>query len=438
MNMSNDDELISEWQAVQHEIASKVHILDDEKGEDQVGPFPASSLNGAAADDNDGCAKSTSTSTSSGGSERFYSLPLNVNGGKNDLYGGVDVSFAPAPTDDCDGQSTSISSSNKGDDMAVAVYVIIRRKDTAGTATASAPIDISSKLNNNNKSSRKEQPQLHDDILSRNYELIYSDYIRYELTVPYVSTYLAFREIDPLQKLVRRQLEQYPQYTPRAILVDGNGILHPRRAGIACFLGVRTGIPTIGVGKKLCCVEEDWSSVEAEDRICMGLNEAAGLVASVLPADAGVQRTDEDGALLVGKQKDMLIVDNKTLRFDCRSSPNSDECTPCPTESVAKLVPFCSGYTVYLQSSSGNVLGAVLVGHGGKSGHRRGIASAKPIYISVGYEMSLQTAIRLCAELSDFRIPEPVRVADLFGRKLIREDVSSKRIACRTAEKGST
>ena len=42
-----------------------------------------------------------------------------------------------------------------------------------------------------------------------------------------------------------------PELLPHVILVDGNGILHPNRFGLACHLGVLSGIPTVGVGKTL-------------------------------------------------------------------------------------------------------------------------------------------------------------------------------------------
>ena len=47
--------------------------------------------------------------------------------------------------------------------------------------------------------------------------------------------------------------------------------------------------------------------------------------------------------------------------------------------------------------------------------------SSKPIFVSVGNDMSLQEAVRVCASLSLARIPEPVRQADLMGRNLLRK-----------------
>ncbi len=72
-----------------------------------------------------------------------------------------------------------------------------------------------------------------------------------ELTAPYVPGYLAFREADLLVELVERQKSVMPEVTPQVILIDGNGILHPHRFGLASHMGVLLDMPTVGVAKNL-------------------------------------------------------------------------------------------------------------------------------------------------------------------------------------------
>ncbi|HHP7245866.1 MAG TPA: deoxyribonuclease V [Elainellaceae cyanobacterium] len=63
-------------------------------------------------------------------------------------------------------------------------------------------------------------------------------------TFPYIPGLLSFREIpavlDALEQLIR---------VPDLLLCDGQGIAHPRRFGIACHIGLLTGLPAIGVAK---------------------------------------------------------------------------------------------------------------------------------------------------------------------------------------------
>src|SRR4029079_9550363 len=56
-------------------------------------------------------------------------------------------------------------------------------------------------------------------------------------------------------RLLLELLQQVEAYDRMAevLLVDGNGILHQRSAGIASHLGVQAGVPTIGIGKSLLC-----------------------------------------------------------------------------------------------------------------------------------------------------------------------------------------
>jgi deoxyribonuclease V len=67
-----------------------------------------------------------------------------------------------------------------------------------------------------------------------------------KVSFPYVSTYLSYRELPIIKKIYARLKKK-----PDVLMVDGNGILHPRRIGIASHVGIELDIPTIGVAKRL-------------------------------------------------------------------------------------------------------------------------------------------------------------------------------------------
>jgi deoxyribonuclease V len=77
--------------------------------------------------------------------------------------------------------------------------------------------------------------------------------VRHRITFPYIPTYLSYREL-PLFLTAIEEAEK-KGLSADVILVDGNGILHPRRVGIATHLGVLLERPTVGVAKKLLCGE---------------------------------------------------------------------------------------------------------------------------------------------------------------------------------------
>jgi len=148
------------------------------------------------------------------------------------------------------------------------------------------------------------------------------------LDFPYIPGLLSFRE-SPLTLAACERLS----ITPDLILVDGQGIAHPRRMGLASHLGLFLDTPTIGCAKSLLC----------------GRHEAPG------------------------------------------EKPGS----------YAEVV------------DEGETIGVAL----------RTRLGVKPVYVSIGHKVDLQTAISWVIKCCrGYRIPEPTRLAHLAaGGNLERE-----------------
>ena len=398
-----EKELVERWKAEQHLIASQVVIRDDHDwiclervscdDNHNVEPInlnlenettPAISVDAAttAARTNSDTLVITRTH------RRFTRLGHSRN--KSILFGGVDVSFPE----------------NEGD-PSVATYVILE----ANSAFS-------------------------------NLSVVYRDFQYIHLTIPYISSFLAFREIEPLENLIKKQIKTHPHLTPSVILVDGNGILHCRHAGIACFVGVKTGIPTIGVGKTLYC-QDGLQKDLVRTRIHNSVLAAASLINGGFDSGIHLNRNkllppplqqqwqshwsqpillDRTASMSFGRSNRK---DKRDDGDDMNAQLSEEEDKIILQQNLAFLSHHCMGVAINLEGTSCRVLCAALVGHGGgRRGNKTiGVGGTKnPIFISVGHNMSLEESIVICAELSTAaRIPEPVRQADLWGRKLIRQ-----------------
>ena len=139
-------------------------------------------------------------------------------------------------------------------------------------------------------------------------EIIYHRCEEVSVDIPYIPGLLFLREGNIMLNVLKKDKDRYD-----LIMVDGNGILHPRRFGLASYIGFMLQKPTIGVAKRLLCGK------------------------------------------IIG---DKVVIDD---------------------EVVGKVV--------------------------------------RRLYVSIGNMVSLDTAARIVSEVSRYKIPEPIRLADILSRK---------------------
>jgi deoxyribonuclease V len=77
-----------------------------------------------------------------------------------------------------------------------------------------------------------------------------------ETTFPYVSGYLAFREVPALLQAWNQIPDTSPKgelakQKPDLMILDGQGITHPRKMGIASHFGLLENVPAIGCAKSM-------------------------------------------------------------------------------------------------------------------------------------------------------------------------------------------
>ena len=71
---------------------------------------------------------------------------------------------------------------------------------------------------------------------------------KYEATIPYIPSFFAFREGDIIIKLVN-DAEKELDINIDILLIDGHGIAHPRKFGLASYVGLALEKMSVGVAK---------------------------------------------------------------------------------------------------------------------------------------------------------------------------------------------
>ncbi len=101
---------------------------------------------------------------------------------------------------------------------------------------------------------------------------------------PYVPGLFAFRELPVLIEALGQL-----RTTPDLMLCDGQGLAHPRRFGLACHLGVITGIPTAGVAKTPFVGTYDADQLGPERGAFAALTDRTETVGRALRTQTGVK-----------------------------------------------------------------------------------------------------------------------------------------------------
>ncbi|KAK9683968.1 hypothetical protein RND81_10G178300 [Saponaria officinalis] len=207
------------------------------------------------------------------------------------------------------------------------------------------------------------------------FNLVYHDFVVSKLLVPYVPGFLAFREVPVLLKLIEKMKSDAHPFYPQLLMVDGNGLLHPRGFGLACHLGVLADLPTIGVGKNLHHVE--------------GLNHTE--------VRKNLEASNEESTFLTGNSGRTLGVLHHVEGLN-------------HTE-VRKNLEASNEESTFLTGNSGRTLGVAV----------RSSGASKPIFVSVGHRISLTTALEIVKMTCKYRVPEPIRQADIRSREYLRQ-----------------
>lgn len=91
---------------------------------------------------------------------------------------------------------------------------------------------------------------------AKDHEVIEKKYSVTKAEMPYVPGLLSYREA-PAISATYQKLENEPDL----LMIKGNGILHPRKFGLASHIGLLFNKPAIGVAKKLLCGRKEGDTV---------------------------------------------------------------------------------------------------------------------------------------------------------------------------------
>lgn len=127
-------------------------------------------------------------------------------------------------------------------------------------------------------------------------------------SIPYTPGYLSFREVPALIGALKKLAIR-----PDLILVDGQGIAHPRRIGLASHLGVLWDVPTIGCAKSRLVGEYQEPGMKKGDWFPLKIDQET--VGAVLRTRDGVRPLFISPGHGIDLKESIKIIIQSTPRF---------------------------------------------------------------------------------------------------------------------------
>jgi deoxyribonuclease V len=126
---------------------------------------------------------------------------------------------------------------------------VVAAKDDFDNICSICGVDIAYSSSSSSSSNSNTAAYCSAVIMDRNMQkLIESVDVQTIVKYPYVPGLLMLREAEPIFYTLRLLKNTY-----ELLLIDGHGLLHPRKCGLACYIGVTLDKPTIGVAKSRLC-----------------------------------------------------------------------------------------------------------------------------------------------------------------------------------------
>lgn len=100
-------------------------------------------------------------------------------------------------------------------------------------------------------------------VLDNNLQILEQQYVVKKAEFPYLSGFRAYRELPAMTECFDKLQEQ-----PDVLFIEGHGIAHPRKCGIAAHFGIIIQKPTIGIAKNLLAGESEDGNIIINGKSC--------------------------------------------------------------------------------------------------------------------------------------------------------------------------